>query len=503
MTISLLADIYEGRHGFAGISTDMRTTYAGLASTADISLTGLIYAQRPLGNESVVRHLLMMSRPDLMRLAHEIAGHRVPDNVFATMEHMLSGKRGMMLGDLSRVVRWALLTTRTYRTHPIDSDVYYDLIWRFFFEKTLAPKELENVRQTQFVISGLSHAIGNATLKRWGRPLRLDARKWDVVLTFNVSPIEFVGRRITRVHDLIPLVRPDFVPIEHAEIFKAQLELTLRNSQAIVTVSKCAAGDLVRLYPNTQSKIEIIPCATSRRYYRDLSSIPLQRIVERRLSEFHRHCRKRDRRLPQITPFKYFIYHGTIEPKKNVKTLLLAFDSLVNQERFREYKLIIAGRFGWMYDQERTHMAKLIEKGAVIHLEDTTNDELRVLLSNALAHVFPSYYEGFGIPPVEALSCGCPTIVSNVSSLPEVVGRAGILVSPYDAEWLASEMGAVALAPESVRERIERESKYVLEQYAESTVRDKWMRVIEKSLSLGGRTASTLMAENYRVDSVL
>lgn len=137
----------------------------------------------------------------------------------------------------------------------------------------------------------------------------------------------------------------------------------------------------------------------------------------------------------------YFLYVGTLHPRKNLTTLLHAFDTLIREKRIgEEVKLVLAGKPGWLYDEilALARADRLRER--VVLLGYVAPQDLPALLSGALAFVLPSWYEGFGLPILEAMACETPVICSNVSSLPEVAGDAALLVDPRDVHGWADAM---------------------------------------------------------------
>jgi glycosyltransferase involved in cell wall biosynthesis len=150
----------------------------------------------------------------------------------------------------------------------------------------------------------------------------------------------------------------------------------------------------------------------------------------------------------------YLLYVGTIEPRKNLLTLLRAYDELLRTTPSRP-QLVLCGGRGWLCDE----VFKLVED---LRLQDQVrftgyveDADLPALYSAAEAFVYPSFYEGFGLPPLEAMACGAPVITSDVSSLPEVVGKAGLTHAPNDARALTEAM-AKLLGDETTREHFRR-----------------------------------------------
>lgn len=137
-------------------------------------------------------------------------------------------------------------------------------------------------------------------------------------------------------------------------------------------------------------------------------------------------------------PYGYFLFVGTFEPRKNLEGLLEAYAQLQPHSQFPP--LVIVGRRGWLYKEifERVEALKLADR--VLWREDIPTEDLPAIYNGASVLIQPSFYEGFGLPPLEAMACGIPTVVANTSSLPEVVGQAGLLVDPYQPEGIAEGM---------------------------------------------------------------
>lgn len=170
----------------------------------------------------------------------------------------------------------------------------------------------------------------------------------------------------------------------------------------------------------------------------------------------------------------YIMYVGSERPRKNLGRLLEAFAKL--EKEFPELKLVKAGDFGRSEKYRRGTMRKLESLGItrqVIFVEHIPDLELAHYYSSAALLAYPSLYEGFGLPPLEAMACGCPVVTSNTSSLPEVVGDAGILVNPYDTDSLAQAMRKVLsddkLREDMIRKGLKRSKEFSWEKTARQT----------------------------------
>jgi alpha-1,3-rhamnosyl/mannosyltransferase len=143
----------------------------------------------------------------------------------------------------------------------------------------------------------------------------------------------------------------------------------------------------------------------------------------------------------------FFLYVGTIEPRKNVSGLLEAYAALPASLR-EQHPLVVAGAWGWKQQRLREKLAEHSLSGCVRLLGYLFDEQLAVLYSACTALVWPTFYEGFGLPPLEAMACGAAVIVSNTTALPEVVGRAGVLLPPDDPAIWTREMQRMAEDPQ-------------------------------------------------------
>jgi glycosyltransferase involved in cell wall biosynthesis len=176
----------------------------------------------------------------------------------------------------------------------------------------------------------------------------------------------------------------------------------------------------------------------------ELTGVPLDRID---VASPAVHSRYRPQEASEVArvraqhrlPEKYFLFVGAIEPRKNIEGLIAAFEQLPE-----EYGLVLAGGSGWANDDihYRLHNSKAHRR--IRHLGYVSEADKAPLYAGAVALVYPSFYEGFGMPPLEAMACGTPAIVSHASSLPEAVGDAGLLINPNDPGTIAAAMLAVA-----------------------------------------------------------
>ena len=242
-------------------------------------------------------------------------------------------------------------------------------------------------------------------------------KKCDLDVIHNPTQVPTIwkshSKLVMTVHDLTTIVTPK----EHSLITRMNERLflpkTLRNVDMIIADSKNTKKDLINLQNIIEEKIRVI--------YPGVSPV-FQQSKKKPDLDF----------LPEISRLPYILYVGTIEPRKNIQVLIEAYYFL-KREGF-PHKLVLAGKIGSYSHDIIRKICSLDLENDIIILDFISLDLLVKLYQNADVFVYPSLYEGFGFPPLEAMACGCPVIVSDSSSLPEVVGDAGILVPPNDVQ---------------------------------------------------------------------
>jgi glycosyltransferase involved in cell wall biosynthesis len=176
----------------------------------------------------------------------------------------------------------------------------------------------------------------------------------------------------------------------------------------------------------------------------EVTGFPVERIhvaypgCHRRFTVIGRTVVKRYLAVKKLPP-RYILFLGTMDPRKNIRRLLESY-ALLSKRLRREYCLVLAGWEGWDYEGVIKTIDKLGIGPSITYLGYVPDEETPLLYNGASLFVYPSIYEGFGLPPLEAMACGCPVITSNTSSLPEVVGEEGVMVDPYNEYDLRDKM---------------------------------------------------------------
>lgn len=235
------------------------------------------------------------------------------------------------------------------------------------------------------------------------------------------------------VHDLVAFLFPQNNNKKATFIERIFLRKAIKRADKILAVSENTKSDLMQKFPKAEDKTSVIYCAASDLY---------TQVPKENLEKF-----AKDTNLPE----KFFLAIGTIQPRKNYVNLLRAFAKIqIHQPNLH---LVIVGQEGWQFEEVYGEIMHHNLSRHVHILGYLSESSIRNLYNLALALVFPSFYEGFGIPPLEAMQCGCPVISSSTSSLPEVVGDSALLVDPNSVKEIMDAMGKI-LHDKNIRQQL-------------------------------------------------
>jgi glycosyltransferase involved in cell wall biosynthesis len=260
------------------------------------------------------------------------------------------------------------------------------------------------------------------------RELSVVLAELDVLHVSEVS--QFVpgkARLISTVHDLTPILYPELHTLDNRARFKKKMRYIQKYVDAIIAVSECTKRDLIRLSDIPEERIHVVYNAADCRY---------RPLVDR--EEINRVTAKYGLPGPG-----YILYVGTLEPRKNLVRLVEAYAVAVGRCEDSLPLLVLAGGKGWFYEEVYRSVERMGVQQRVVFTGFVEDEDLPALINGALYFVWPSLYEGFGMPVLEAMACGVPVITSNASSLPEVVGDAAVLVDPTDIDGLAAALVAL------------------------------------------------------------
>jgi glycosyltransferase involved in cell wall biosynthesis len=231
------------------------------------------------------------------------------------------------------------------------------------------------------------------------------------------------SKTMITIHDLIPYIMPETVGRGYLMEFLKAVPPIIERCDGILTVSDWSKKDILKFFPVDENKIFVTPLAADSKY-KVLDKEKCRYIVEKNLN-----IKK-----------PYILYIGGFSPRKNVRSLIMAF-SKIRKDINQDCKLVIVGSLKDDGNTLKALTERLKIDSKVVFTGFVEEDMLPYLYNGAEVFVYPSFYEGFGLPPLEAMSCGTPVITSNVSSIPEVVKDAGILIDPYDTSNLITALG--------------------------------------------------------------
>jgi glycosyltransferase involved in cell wall biosynthesis len=257
-------------------------------------------------------------------------------------------------------------------------------------------------------------------------------RKSDVTHFFNyIIPPLVRGKKVVTVHDMVYKAFPETVRGRTMLMLNLGLKSSMRRADVIVTDSEFSKSEIIKYFPKHRDKIRVVPCGVDTKKFRP--------------------CEQPER-IPEVKKSlgiegEYFLYLGTIEPRKNLERVIAAYDIFAKRTE-NAPKLVLAGGKGWLDSGIYGKVEALGLTERVVFTKYVPSEDMNPLMCGALAFVFPSLYEGFGMPPLEAMACGVPVLTSAEASLPEVTGDCAVICDAYSPESIADGMTKLFTDPE-------------------------------------------------------
>jgi len=245
---------------------------------------------------------------------------------------------------------------------------------------------------------------------------KLKHGEFDIYFEPVFIPNETISAKyaITTIHDFSFYLFPEWHEEKILRYYQKYFWRNIYKSNAIIAVSKFTKKQILEFLKIPSEKVRVIYNGYDNnvlKVYRKEELLKLQRKMG--------------------LPPKFILFVGAIQPRKNLEALLQAYSMLGDSFR-RTYKLVIVSSTGWKNEKIFSLLRKL--QNNVYFLKGVSYKELAIVYNLATCLVYPSFYEGFGLPPLEAMACGCPVIVSQVTAMPEVCGKAAYYINPYDVE---------------------------------------------------------------------
>lgn len=280
-------------------------------------------------------------------------------------------------------------------------------------------------------------------------------KKSDITHFFNYIVPPFVhGKKVVTVHDMVYKAFPETVRGRTRFMLETGLKKSMKRADIIITDSEFSRTEIIKYFPEYSSKIRVVPCGVDCEKFRPCTNPDIIKNVKKSLG----------------IDGDYFLYVGTIEPRKNLTRLIRAYRIFTRHVQ-NPPELVLAGGKGWLCDDIYRLVRKLGIEKQVIFTEYVPAENMSPLISGAMAFVFPSLYEGFGMPPLEAMACGVPVLTSGEASLPEVTGDCAVICDAYSVKSIAECLYRLYRNPDLreilSRKGIERAKNFTWEKSAE------------------------------------
>ena len=325
-----------------------------------------------------------------------------------------------------------------------------------FCHDTPPPGDPSRGPRTRFVTSRLDTTAPRRRIayEQAALPWLLPGRVELLHAPVNVVPLLSLVPSVVTIHDLTFMVLPDrFLPAKRRYL-ETFTRLTVRVARHIIADSEHTRGDVIRLLGVPPERVSAVPLGVTQHF---------QPPDPAALADF---------RVRHDLPEQYLLYLGTLEPRKNLVTLVHAYARL--RQRGLDWPLVLAGGKGWLYEDVFAAVERLGLNAHVRFPGYVSYEEQPLWYGGAAVFVYPSTYEGFGLPVLEAMACGAPVVTSTASSLPEAAGDAALLVDCRDEEALAATLerlaGDAALRDDLRRRGLARAALFPWSRTAEETV---------------------------------
>jgi glycosyltransferase involved in cell wall biosynthesis len=479
----VLQDLSMGMLGYSGIPQDTRLMFKTFSRLKDVNVTGLLSEMGP----GFTRRISTKRMPAKQRGVFN--GSMFLLGVSGVETDRVGGTR------LSRLKRRVLSLGEPFTSYgvaPLDFDSLDDAIWRLFFDKTLEAADREHILAQKFALTNLNFVT---FLRRFQSsmftPPKLDTRGYNFLVTSEPRPIRVSRgtRHIARFHDAIPITDADM--FDNVDVVNTAFNMVYRSSPTAIfsCVSQPSEEALLRIFPQLKGRTTTIPNALPEVTPANATILPVSEIVRARASSASwgneaERSSLREAALGKLSadkPFRYILAVSTIEPRKNFTSVVRAWER-VRYQNDTDVKLVVVGRPGWRFEPTLAAMRPRILEGSLLHLQDVTNVELQALYANAECLVSPSFAEGFGFPPLEAMQWGTPAIVSDIPAHRWALGDAALFIDPYSVPDIARKITQLVVADDrdSLRRELHAKAARILARYAPDRVGEQWAELFAR-----------------------
>ncbi|MBP1565141.1 MAG: glycosyltransferase family 4 protein [Oscillospiraceae bacterium] len=280
-------------------------------------------------------------------------------------------------------------------------------------------------------------------------------KKSELTHFFNYIIPPFVhGKKVVTIHDMVVKAYPETVRFRTKHLLNTGMKKSMKRADVIITDSEFSKSEIEKYFPQYSHKVQVVYCGVNSDKFYPVEDKSVVEKVKRSLD----------------IEGEYFLYLGTIEPRKNLERLIEAYSLLLKKDE-NVPRLVMAGGKGWLNSNIYQKVVELKLEKYVQFTKYIPDEDLCPLINGATAFVFPSIYEGFGMPPLEAMACGVPVVCSKEASLPEVVGDCAVMTDAYDPQSIADGMYRIysdkALAEELRVRGLQRAKEFTWHRFSE------------------------------------
>jgi glycosyltransferase involved in cell wall biosynthesis len=364
----------------------------------------------------------------------------------------------LLLSPLTGVGNYAYQIARKLREIAPSHD--YTYFYGYYSSRLLTPGErLESVHRLKEAVRGIP-ILGRAARSLKDLANLFSSREFDLYFEPNFIPLNIRARRtVVAIPDFSFARFPEWHTPDKVHYYAKNFWKKIHRAHRIIVTSEFIRKEAIERFSFSPEKLTTLPLGVDHEIYRSYDPQDLLPAREKY-------------RLPE----NFLLFVGSLEPRKNLERLLLAYQNLEESTR-SQVKLVLVGFKGWENERIMSLIRKM--KSGVFYLGYLPEEDLAKIYNLARLFIYPSLYEGFGLPPLEAMACGCPVVVSNAASLPEVCGEGAIYVNPYEVTGIAQGIDRV-LKDEALRIRLAAKGRERASQFSWERAAVEHLKVFEE-----------------------
>jgi glycosyltransferase involved in cell wall biosynthesis len=469
----LLVDLSHAADGYVGVAQDLRLVFAMLCEIDSLEVSGLLMAAG--------RHDLPLVHPNCADAAALTASvlHWMERN-WSRPEH-----RSMPLGLLQKAQTLRQLLRTRHQMLPMDRS-QLNAIWRVLFAKTLAPAQRERVLAQHYFATDLSVSSIIDLCVHTPVPLRkrLAADNFDAVLFCMPRPVKLPRgvRQIVRFHDAVPVTDTDTVGGWKMALAHSRLVRACNPDAIFVCNSPHSRDALIGLDPKREEHAVVVPCAVAPAQG-SLRGIDVLAVINRHLTFRALGPGPRGHEPGWMAPsaaMRYVLSVSTLEPRKNFPGLIRAWERVIARSD-PDLRLVIVGEAGWREECVLAEMRPGVASGRILHLQHLPQEDLQALMHGAACFAFPSFNEGFGYTPLEAMQAGANCVVSDLPVFRWIFGDAALYVDPYDTDSIATGIERLTCRHgwRELGASLQEKSEQVLTRFRPASISQAWEAVLQ------------------------